>query len=335
MEKTTPKAIEPKVENLLLSLKEINEISSLLLQDITNSTSIYFENKNIRELVGKVLKVAHLAITESNVSEDEIESFVTSAIDEISLRCNNRSCIKYSVGDIVECNYGKHLSGEMNGCIPAIVCDISDAGMPYVVPIVRSNNNRLQHGLPICTEYADGIVLLRKGKEVRPERFQKVMGKVTPKFLSKILSQLPTTFDFTAVKLKPDKSDKIEKPDKVDYEAALIETIGFALDRLDNSKEVEEQVGSFLADIGMTTNEELITKAFIVACTANKVTYTGILNTLCKKFPEKFRNMELSVMQRELKQHFRKWLENYPELAKRCPYISIMTLLKIFAKKIC
>lgn len=39
------------------------------------------------------------------------------------------------------------------------------------------------------------------------------------------------------------------------------------------------------------------------------------------------------VIKATLKENFKKWLEQYPELAKKCPKMSLMSVLKVFAKK--
>lgn len=112
-------------------------------------------------------------------------------------------------------------------------------------------------------------------------------------------------------------------------EAALLETIGFAFDKLDTSKMVEEQVDSFLTDIGMTTTERMVTQSFIIACNINKINYENVLLGLHDEFPK----VKKAIIKNILTEAFNNWLEKYPNLAEKCPKISLMTVLKVFAKK--
>ena len=112
-------------------------------------------------------------------------------------------------------------------------------------------------------------------------------------------------------------------------EAALREVIGFAFDKLDASKTVREQVESFLTDIGMTTTERMVTQSFIIACDIKKINYENVLLGLHKEFPE----VKEEIIKNILKEAFKNWLEKYPTLAEKCPKISLMAILKVFAKK--
>ena len=79
---------------------------------------------------------------ERNIPEEEIGDIIFSTISEIYMRYSKKRCTKFAVGDVVDCNYGFHLTGETNGKhIEAIVCDISDNGMPYLVPLVNVNSD--------------------------------------------------------------------------------------------------------------------------------------------------------------------------------------------------
>ena len=103
-----------------------------------------------------------------------------------------------------------------------------------------------------------------------------------------------------------------------------------ALNSLDNSKPVEEQAYVFLSTIGFSQNEIIVREAFIVACTAKKITYDNIVLELREKaFPQ---HSEEKIKE-ELIDRFKKWLVNYPDLKENYPKISIMKLLKVFAEK--
>ena len=112
-------------------------------------------------------------------------------------------------------------------------------------------------------------------------------------------------------------------------ESALLEVIGFALDNLDSSKNVEEQVVPFLTDIGMTTTERMVTQSFIVSCDIKKINYENVILVLRDKFPK----VKEELIKNILKKAFKNWLDKYPTLAEKCPKISLMAVLKVFAKR--
>lgn len=298
---------------------------------------VEFENEYVEELINKFLRTAYWAMFKMNISERDIGDFIWTSINEISMRYNKKESIPFSIGDIVDCNYGTHLAGEINGGhVAAIVCNISDTGMVYLVPITKTQENLTSHSYLIFNvpnditydtrDYVGGTVLLDKGKYVRPERFHEVIGKTSPEFFAKVLHQLATTFDFT----NKNAEIEIEHSNKVsDRETVLLETIGFAFDKLDSSKKVEEQIDSFLVEIGMTTSEIMVKQSFVIACEIEKITYDNVILELNNMYPEE----KEDAIKATLKENFKKWLEQYPELAEKCPKLSLMSVLKVFAKR--
>lgn len=356
--------------------------------------NVEFENKYIENLINKFMMTAYWAIYSMNIPEKKIGDFIWTSINEISMRYNKKECIEYSIGDIVDCNYGMHLAGEINGNpVSAIVCNIINGGMAYLVPITRVRENLtslsyLTFAAPNDVVYNNnyytgGTALLDKGRYLRAERFHKVIGKVTPEFLTKVLNQLSTTFDFTGnivmtnddietdfdnevvevaetegetvvvettsekdvtegydTDLNPvdaDNSDvtKTEsKPKKAtkkvsSEEAALLNVIGNSLEKLNRTKTVEEQVETFLADIGMATTERMVTQSFVIACDIKKINYESVILELHNMFPKEKKNIIKSI----LKENFKKWLDVHSELVESCPKISFMAVLKVFAKR--
>lgn len=318
---------------------------------------VEFENEYVKQLINRLLRTAYWAMFKMNVSEREIGDFIWTSINEISMRYNRKNGIAFSVGDVVDCNYGTHLSGEINGNhVYAIVCNISSTGMAYLVPIIKIQENLTSHSyLTVTTpydiiydtrDYVGGTVLLDKGKYVRTERFHEVIGKTSAEFLTKVLNQLAITFDFTDTNaegepaLEGDKTveDETTTP-KVEtklaskkvsgVEDSLLETVGTAFDKLDSSKSVEEQLDSFLEDIGMPTNERMLKQSFVIACDIKKITYENVILELRNMYPK----VTEDIIKASLKVNFKKWLEQYPELAEKCPKISLMVVLKAFAKK--
>lgn len=338
-----------------------------------------FQNDYLEELINKYVRTISWAMFKMNISEKEVADYIYTAIKEISMRYNKKECIDFSIGDIVDCSYGVHLPGEINGGhVAAIVCDISYDSMAYLVPITKLQTDITSHSyltfntpkdIVYATDYykKGGTALLDKGKYVRAERFNAVIGKTTPAFFEEILRKLATTFDFTKkleeeselpLTLTETTDEVVEKPStteenttetvgtsddnttntveqsenptkKYNIEDTLQEVIGFALDKLDPSKKVEDQVENFLADIGMVSNEKLIQQSFVIACDIKKIKYDNVILRLHEKFPE----MNEETIKNTLKETFKYWLEKYPTLAEKCPRISIVSIFKLFAKK--
>lgn len=311
------------------------------------------ENKYVEKLINKLMRTALWAMYKMNVPEKEIGDFIWTSINEISMRYNMKETIEYSVGDIVDCNYGFHLSGEINGGhVNAIVCNIKGF-MAYVVPITKVRENLTSHSYLIFNApddvvynndyYTGGTALLDKGRYLRAERFNQVIGKVTPEFLAKVLNQLSTTFDFTidddteSTPIDANNSDVTTtepKPKKTAKkvgceESALLNIIGESLKKLDSTKKVEEQVVDFLTDIGMTTSESIVTQSFVVACDIDRISYKNVVFELHNMFPK----VKEEIIKSILNENFKKWLDLHPELVESCPKISLMALLKVFAKR--
>lgn len=153
-----------------------------------------FQNDYLEELINKYVRTISWAMFKMNISEKEVADYIYTAMKEISMRYNKKECIDFSIGDIVDCSYGVHLPGEINGGhVAAIVCDISYDSMAYLVPITKlqtdiTSHSYLTFNTPKDIVYENdyykkgGTALLDKGKYVRAERFNAVIGKTTPAF---------------------------------------------------------------------------------------------------------------------------------------------------------
>ena len=320
---------------------------------------VEFKNEYVENLINRFMRTAYWAMYKMNIPEKEIGDFIRTSINEISMRYNKKRCIRYSVGDIVDCNYGVHLTGEINGGhVSAIVCNIANGGMAYLVPITKFRESLIS--LSYLTfdvpndvvynndYYTGGTALLDKGRYLRAERFHEVIGKATPEFLTKVLGQLSTTFDFTGNIVMTDddtKSNPVDagnsdvittepKPKKAakkvgGEETALLNVIGDSLEKLDRTKTAEEQVETFLADIGMATTERMVTQSFVIACDIKKINYENVILELHNMFPK----VKEDIIKSILKENFKKWLDVHSELVESCPKISLMAVLKVFAKR--
>ena len=361
---TKPTVLEPQVENDLIIKK------------------VEFKNTYIEELINKYVRTISWAMFKMNISEKAVSNYIYTAMNEISMGCNKKECIDFSIGDIVDCSYGVHLPGEINGGhVAAIVCDISYDSMAYVVPITKVQTNISSHSYLILNipkdavyendYYKVGTALLDNGNYVSPKRFCAVIGKTTPAFFEKLLRKLANTFDFTKkfeerveeeselpltttettneVVAKSSTTEenttetvgtsdhnttnKVEQSEnptkKYNIEDTLQEVIGFAFNKIDPSKKVDDQVENFLADIGMVSTEKLITQSFVIACDIKKIKYDNVILRLHEEFPE----ISEETIKNTLKDTFKDWLQKYPTLAEKCPKISIIAILKFFAKK--
>ena len=367
---------------------------------------VEFENEYVENRINSFLKTAYWALYNRRATEKDIGNFILTCMSEISMRYSPKPIIEFAIGDIVDVNYGSHLPGEIQGGhVSAIVCNILNKDMAYVVPLTKVRTDITSqsylfmdtpHDATYDNEfYKGGTVLIDKGKYVRTERFNSVIGKTAPEFFKKLLYQLATTFDFTesltetveenmpilkeeiinevidssaetvevadkltetSVKtdaaanevieasietkevadevvktpVKKVRRSKTAAPKIGGEESALLKVIGFAFDKLDSSQKVEEQIKPFLTDIGMPTTEKMVTNAFIVACDIKKINYENVILELRKKFPK----VKEEIIKRILKDSFKNWLCKYPTLVEACPKISLMAVLKVFAKRL-
>lgn len=350
---TTSEAVEEVAEKQPTVLEPQTE-DDLIIKKVE------FTNQYLEDLLNKLMRTVAWAMFKMNIPEKEIGNLIYTCMSEISMRYNDKQCIEFSVGDIVDCNYGVHLTGEINGGhVAAIVCNISHSGMAYLVPITKMQTEITSESYLIFNPpedviyennyYKGGTALLDKAKYVRAERINKVIGRTTPDFFKKVLYGLTSAFDFTSrldtgkettdevVKTPTatkDTTDKVVKTKATTKkvggeEAALLEVIGVAFDKLDPSKKVEEQIESFLTDIGMTTTERMVTQSFVIACDINRINYENVILKLHEQFPK----VKEAIIKNILKEAFKNWLEKYPTLVEKCPKISLMAMLKVFAKK--
>ena len=348
------------------SINHISHSENAQITPLPADKNSIIENEYIDSLVNTLSKTLNWALSKGNVPEKELGYFILSSISEISLTYNSINCIEFKVGDVVDCNYGTHLPGEINGAhVPSIVCNILSNGMAYLIPITQSvfstsSNSTLyfKNNKNIIFDesgYAEGTVLLYKAKYLRPERFHKVIGKVTPDFLKTILTKLPSVFNFTNylsdstsansengnTNFTLDATNVSKSTNTVSITRqtteqtglnadALLKAIGPALDKLDKHKSVESQLDGFLSEIGMTKTSKFVREAFIVASKLeDTITFDNLLLELNCSHP--YIN-NVNIIKSSLREDFKNWLKLYPELANR-PRLSIISLLKVFAKK--
>ncbi len=169
-----------------------------------------FSHKLIEERMNKFLQVAGMAINRNNAEAKSIASFISTAICELAMMYHPHPLVDIKVGDIVTCNYGYHMPGEISGrYVHSVVCAIDDS-LAYVVPITKDARDDggvkflsfysvydVTYTDPMCKDYAGGSMLLQHGRWLCRERISGVVGYVHPHFMGEILCILPGTLCFT------------------------------------------------------------------------------------------------------------------------------------------
>lgn len=383
---------ESNVGSIIDAISEAFEITSiyiiptgvLLESDIDK---VKFNNEEVQEQLNKFLKNIYGVMKFNKASTREICQYLMSANIEFTMKYNPKIPIKLAVGDIVDCNYGSHLKGEVSGGhIHSVICDIDENGMIYAVPITKAKfegdeTRFLQFIENTDVKYNDdrftgGTVLLKMGRYIHPLRITGVVGHALPKFLHKILIALPKTVDFSSkyncYEEEPtEKSKDAQKDDtmlavesteksnseedrkdttkesttdeiskipmkendmvkKVSVEEYVANVIADALNSLDNSKSIEEQVDNFLDAIGMPKSSKILRSSFIAVYDVKKVNYESIICKIQSELPK----IRGEIIKITLKDEFKKWLNKHPEITEKYPRISIIVLFKLFAKKI-
>lgn len=176
------------------------EISAMLTEEDLEFKRIKFENLFVEKELNKLIRTAYWAIYSEKASVKDICRFIVSTSVEIAMKYMPKPVSEYSVGDIVDCNFGNHLVGEISGGhVQAIVCDI-DSWMTYVLPITREtywDSDEFLTFLPNIDvmyeekKYVGGTILLKKGRYINEQRIGEVLGKATPKFFHKVLNSMP------------------------------------------------------------------------------------------------------------------------------------------------
>lgn len=171
-------------------------------------SKIEFSDEGVENQLNKLQRVIYWAMYSSKAQSRDICQYLMAAGAEIAMKYNPRKVHDFSIGDIVVCNYGNHLNGEISGgYVHSIVCDIDEDGTFYAAPITKAKKEEdIQRYLPFeanididynDSKYFGGTVLLKKGNYIRPERIQYIIGKARPKFFAKLLAALPDAVHFS------------------------------------------------------------------------------------------------------------------------------------------
>ena len=296
-----------------------------------NDRVVKFSDKDIENLLNEKLIKTIVWAMSHGMSSEEVQKYIWTMITEISYSNSNSSELRVknvSVGDVVQVNFGKHPIGEMSDSRGyAIVCNISTDGSLFLVPIDKESSNIDSNSFNIL-ENSDVTVLLEMSKYVNPRRLDKVLGKVEPEFLKELLNQIAITFDFNS------NAEEIDFTKCLTAEMALQEIIGPALEKVMPGLYPEDnQIFKFLADIGMPNNVITLRKAFEVGIHLEKITYNNLISQIISENPEMYDESDSKNLRNLLKRIFDNWAQNYPGLKKQCFKISIVSIIKMFAKK--
>ena len=296
-----------------------------------NDRVVKFSDKDIENLLNEKLIKTIVWAMSHGMSSEEVQKYIWTMITEISYSNSSSSELRVknvSVGDVVQVNFGKHPIGEMSDSRGyAIVCNISTDGSLFLVPIDKESSNIDSNSFNIL-ENSDVTVLLEMSKYVNPRRLDKVLGKVEPEFLKELLNQIAITFDFNS------NAEEIDFTKCLTAEMALQEIIGPALEKVMPGLYPEDnQIFKFLADIGMPNNVITLRKAFEVGIHLEKITYNNLISQIISENPEMYDESDSKNLRNLLKRIFDNWAQNYPDLKKQCSKISIVSIIKMFAKK--
>lgn len=296
-----------------------------------NDRVVKFSDKDIENLLNEKLIKTIVWAMSHGMSSEEVQKYIWTMITEISYSNSSSSELRVknvSVGDVVQVNFGKHPIGEMSDSRGyAIVCNISTDGSLFLVPIDKESSNIDSNSFNIL-ENSDVTVLLEMSKYVNPRRLDKVLGKVEPEFLKELLNQIAITFDFNS------NAEEIDFTKCLTAEMALQEIIGPALEKVMPGLYPEDnQIFKFLADIGMPNNVITLRKAFEVGIYLEKITYNNLISQIISENPEMYDESDSKNLRNLLKRIFDNWAQNYPDLKKQCSKISIVSIIKMFAKK--
>ena len=132
-------------ENVESVIDAINEAFDITSVDIVPTVvvpepelPVAIKDSEVCEQANEMLRVIHCAMYSNNAKSSDICEYLRTTSEEIAMKYNSKEPTDVSIGDVVECNYGFHLKGEISGRhVHSIVCNIDDDGMVYVLPITK------------------------------------------------------------------------------------------------------------------------------------------------------------------------------------------------------
>jgi len=122
----------------------------------------------------------------------------------------------------------------------------------------------------------------------------------------------------------------VKKENTENVETAIRKTFKTAFDKIDKGKTVEENLNSFLDEIGLDKTAPFVFKSFRVSTQVKKTNYESILLELKKDT----KNVTEEQIKAELRKIFDGYISKYPDLKGKYPKISIMNFIKAYEKTI-
>ncbi len=352
---------DSEIDTVIDLIESSNNISSISINNIEESKEAAHENATtvadkttfsedniviekveckseyIKQLVEKLLKTVYHVLYINKATEQEIGRHIITATTEIHMKYIGKDIVDVSVGDIVTCNYGINLSGEVSGsAINSIVLNVSESGLVYLLPLTTYENTYKKYASMMLSK--DDIVsnemdkskvyyaLLNGGSYINPRRISNVCGKVTPNILSKIMYRLIQVYDFGGF----DSTKEVEKKDEKvllrSTEKSLYDTFKSDFEKIDVSKSREDNINIFLDSVFPDTKERnFLFDSFNVV--SNKLTYADLIVSLQQKYTSKSEREIKRILQNEFNSII---TSKNPEILKDHPKISIITLIKLF-----
>lgn len=90
----------------------------------------------------------------------------------------------------------------------------------------------------------------------------------------------------------------------------------------------KERIYHFLKAIGFSPEEPILIDSINVSCNLKKVTYQAV----SKKLSGKYKSNSNTFIKHILDDGFKDWIQRYPKIKEKYKTISIINILKLFAK---
>lgn len=303
------------VDNVIDFIAEYYNIEYTKLDNAFNEKSQKHEVASVyKPLMERLINTINSVDSKDEEIELDIKNFLRSCNEEIFMRYSENAFLDIEEGQLVECNLGQNLRGEISGSrVPCVVYEIKSK-MVRVIPIIRRTNIldgylkvELNDFTSDTTRIEDGYFAICKSLFIRRERIKSVRGRITEEKLKFLKSEISKYYTFGEIISISNEKD------------ALYEIVA---DKLHNP-----DIKSFLESIGMNSCDEMI-NAFECAFKLSKITYDNILEEMRKK-PKYKDNKELRSF---IKHKFNIWLMNYPNLKKEFTKISLTSLIKLYVE---
>ena len=171
-----------------------------------------FENKEIKRQLKSFVNNLDFVMKCFNMNADDVCKFIISLSFEMKRAYNFKDYVKFSLGDVVDCNFGHHVKGELSGGhMFAVILDADNNGMIYVVPIcklVKEKDDKkyltVNGGDKDITffsrniKYTDSTALIWKACAIHRWRINGVIGRASDEFLEKLIKAIPNAHDFSS-----------------------------------------------------------------------------------------------------------------------------------------